>query len=716
MSAIGIAQKLGSIPSFPHVHICLLVCALYVYLPQTCTPGVSVGAQDTISNHSLERHTLMRANFKSTYACTHTQVPEVAAAEIRALIKEKERLETNVEEAREENEGLVIMVAVQHLRLMLANWRRPLYCSTLRSRLEEARAVEDAERRMEDEMRREKSDVGQTDHALFHAGMGNTRSPRKQHMMLTSYERRNDLTAPSPPSSGGPKHSAFSPNQENTVLPPSGASTMMSGATTAWAAASGGYSLAHTDSSRDELAQTQHVHAFSDDAQVEGAVSEYEDIRRMRALNEGRAKYKAENFDQNSHRFGTDGFHPHTPPLNAGSPDKINQMSTDGVQPKTPSTRLPGSSPGGSVAIDWEPVTSKIVTPQSPKSGGIDLNELDLSNHDKLIEAYDRPAESQHAAAHASPDALSTLLLSGFKPSHYTPAGHSTQSPYERTDAPSSERHEMRRNSDGLLPPRTHIPSTEQNSISSPRYSVHKGSSPSPAGVHHSPEGAARSAGSTVPMGALDAYIDLRQHHAVQDGLSLGQPVHHQHDRSPTHDDYHRSLESKATPQTMHANYGDLLPTSVHSATHSHHYSNSPANFDDRAASSNQALSQQHHRQHSSPSYVTPHAAGTPQASSMSGVVSSAGRNDLFGASNNPERHMSQAQAHGNTPKLYGGDNYGQSQDSRSSTPSRPATPGTAARSVSEYKAIAAKADAEIAALQSLALKRYICIHTHAYM
>ncbi len=628
------------------------------------------------------------------------QVPEVAAAEIRALIKDKERLETSVEEAREENEGLVIMVAVQHLRLMLANWRRPLYCSTLRSRLEEARAVEDAEKRVEEEMKREAREAGQTDHALFHAGMGHTRSPRKQHMMLTSYERRSDQNAPSPPSSGGPKHSAFSPNHENTE-PPSGASTMMSGAATAWAGASGGYGVAHADSARDELAQTQHVHAFSEDLHAEDGVSEYEDIRRMRALNEGRAKYKAETSDPSSHRFGTDGFHPRTPPSNGNSPDKVNQA-------KSPSTRVPGTSPGGSVAIDWEPVTSKIASPLSPKSSGrIDLPELDISNHDKLIEAYERPSESQHVA-HASPDALSTLLTSGAKPSHYTPATHSTQSPYERANAPGSERRDAHRNSDGLLPPRTPIPSTAQNSLS-PRYSVHKSASltPAAAGSHHSPNGAPRS-------GSSGAYIDLRQHHAVQDGLSLSQPVHHQHDRAPTNDDYYRSAGSKAaTPQATHTSYGELLPRSVHSA-HAQNYSNSPANFDDRTGSSNQALSQQLHRQQDSSAYMTPHAAGTPQASS----ISSTGRNDLFGAGNNPERHTSQA--HGSIPKsLYGGDSYSQNHDSRSSTPSRPATPGTAARSVSEYKAIAAKADAEIAALQTLALKRYIYIHLiymHVYI
>lgn len=62
-------------------------------------------------------------------------MPEIAADQIRALEHDNKVLEVAVDDARDENEGLVVMVAVQFLRLMLANWRRPLYRGTLRSRM-----------------------------------------------------------------------------------------------------------------------------------------------------------------------------------------------------------------------------------------------------------------------------------------------------------------------------------------------------------------------------------------------------------------------------------------------------------------------------------------------------------------------------------------------------------------------------------------------------
>lgn len=62
-------------------------------------------------------------------------MPEIAADQIRALDHDNKVLEVAVDDARDENEGLVVMVAVQFLRLMLANWRRPLYRGTLKSRM-----------------------------------------------------------------------------------------------------------------------------------------------------------------------------------------------------------------------------------------------------------------------------------------------------------------------------------------------------------------------------------------------------------------------------------------------------------------------------------------------------------------------------------------------------------------------------------------------------
>ena len=42
---------------------------------------------------------------------------------------------------REESTALAVMVAVQHLRLMLALWRKPLYLNTLKARHAKAAQV-----------------------------------------------------------------------------------------------------------------------------------------------------------------------------------------------------------------------------------------------------------------------------------------------------------------------------------------------------------------------------------------------------------------------------------------------------------------------------------------------------------------------------------------------------------------------------------------------
>jgi hypothetical protein len=568
---------------------------------------------------------------------TWWQVPEVAAAEIRALMRDRQRLETAVEESREENEGLVIMVAVQHLRLMLANWRRPLYSKTLRSRMQEARAAEDAEQRTEGDI----SEGAGIDHALFHAPLGNTRSPRKQHMMLTSYERRSDLSPPSPPSSGQ-KHSAFSPNTDNgNTQPPSGASTMVSGATTAWGAASGTGHLAHTGG--DDLGESNHSgHAYGDESQ--GHEGSHEDIRRMRALNEGRAKYKNASFDPSTHKFGTDGFHPRTPPGSDVSPRRSGQ----------------NSSGGQGVSIDLVPGARQITTPSPTRQsaddagGPVELSELDMNNPEKLIDAYHKEPTAEWHVSVASPDALSKLL-SPPQTAHTTLGHPGTSSVNERMETLGSGR---RDGADARMSPNAH-----QTSSNFPApHSVQKPPLSPSSATHLSPAVAARSPTSMLSDYARDAYVGMQQHQhlGAQDGLGVA--TRDMRGRSPVADTYQRP---QGTPQTLHSQYGELLPRSVH---------------DPRLTSGSSATQ----RQHSSPAYVTPQAGG---ASYLNEVVSSAGRSDLFGAAKNAENHVL-------------------SHDSRTSTPARPGTPGSAARSVSEYKAIAAKADAEIAALQSKALKR----------
>ncbi len=49
--------------------------------------------------------------------------------------------DAQLEGMREENTALAVMVAVHHLRLMLAHWRKPLYTDTLRTRLTRAAEV-----------------------------------------------------------------------------------------------------------------------------------------------------------------------------------------------------------------------------------------------------------------------------------------------------------------------------------------------------------------------------------------------------------------------------------------------------------------------------------------------------------------------------------------------------------------------------------------------
>ena len=62
--------------------------------------------------------------------------------ELRVMLKERDSLERQLREEQEQKEGMMITVAVSYIRLVLANWRRPLYQRHLAVSLKESSEFE----------------------------------------------------------------------------------------------------------------------------------------------------------------------------------------------------------------------------------------------------------------------------------------------------------------------------------------------------------------------------------------------------------------------------------------------------------------------------------------------------------------------------------------------------------------------------------------------
>mmetsp|Transcript_63025 Transcript_63025/g.130982 ORF Transcript_63025/g.130982 Transcript_63025/m.130982 type:complete len:1015 (+) Transcript_63025:401-3445(+) len=80
------------------------------------------------------------------------QAAEAAVDELRELSKTNKQLEAQINELQEQNEGLTMNYAITYIRLMLANWRRPLYLKRLKKSLSEL-AEEEARLEAEEEQR-----------------------------------------------------------------------------------------------------------------------------------------------------------------------------------------------------------------------------------------------------------------------------------------------------------------------------------------------------------------------------------------------------------------------------------------------------------------------------------------------------------------------------------------------------------------------------------
>ena len=73
-------------------------------------------------------------------------VGETSIEELKMLQQEKQQLEKENLEQRDEIESLVVMVAMQHLRLLIARWRQPIFRERFKLQLEasvRAQIIED---------------------------------------------------------------------------------------------------------------------------------------------------------------------------------------------------------------------------------------------------------------------------------------------------------------------------------------------------------------------------------------------------------------------------------------------------------------------------------------------------------------------------------------------------------------------------------------------